>query len=321
MKSSNIGGQAVIEGIMMRSGSRYSVAVRKPDGDIAVKSEDYHGVVSSRFLMKTPFIRGIFNFIDALVLGTSTLMYAASFYDDEAEEDEEEAKEKQELTEEEQARRDRKDKAVMGIVMAVSFIIAVAVFTLLPYYLSTLFRKHIESQTLIAVLEGVIRIAIFVGYIAAISLMKDIRRVFMYHGAEHKCINCIEHGMELNVANVQKSSREHKRCGTSFILVVAVISIILFIFIRTSSPLSRVLIRLALIPVIAGIAYEFIKLAGRSTNRFVTVLSKPGLWIQGLTTREPEDDMVEVAIRAVEEVFDWKKYLRENFDESGRPLS
>lgn len=319
MKSSNIGGQAVIEGIMMRNGGHYSVAVRKQDGDIAVKTEEYKGVVQNRFLTKTPFIRGVFCFIDSLVLGMSTLSYAASFF----EEDEEEAEQAKtrEITEEEQRRKDRNDKILMGIVTAISFVLAILIFTLLPYRLSLFFKDRIQSQTLLAVLEGVIRILIFIAYLALISLMKDIRRVFMYHGAEHKCINCIEHGMELNVANVQKSSREHKRCGTSFILIVAIISIILFMFIRVSSPVLRVVIRLLLIPVIAGISYEFIKLAGSTDNRFISALSRPGLWMQGLTTREPEDDMVEVAIRAVEEVFDWRSFLKENFDENGRPLS
>lgn len=324
MKSSNIGGQAVLEGIMMRNKDRYAVAVRKPDGDIVVKTEEYSSIVKNKFLLKTPFIRGIFNFIDSLVLGMSTLMYAASFIEDE--EDEAESGEKAagksvEPTKEEIEKQEKKDKVIMGIVMAFSFVIAILLFTLLPYYLSSFFRRHISSGAAIAAIEGVLRIMIFVVYLWAISKMKDIRRVFMYHGAEHKCINCIEHGMELNTANVQKSSREHKRCGTSFILVVAMISIILFMFIRVDSPVLRVVYRLILIPVIAGIAYEFIKLAGRTENKFITALSKPGLLLQGLTTREPDDDMVEVAIEAVEAVFDWKAYLKENFDAGGEALN
>ena len=171
------------------------------------------------------------------------------------------------------------------------------------------FQRFITSQTLLALLEGVIRLTIFIGYVAAISLMPDIKRVYMYHGAEHKCINCIEHGMELNVENVQKSSRLHRRCGTSFLLIVMVVSIIFFLFIRVNSPLLRVVVRILLVPVIAGVSYEFIRLAGKSENPVVLTLSKPGLWLQKLTTREPEDDMVEVAIAAVEAVFDWRKFL------------
>jgi uncharacterized protein YqhQ len=160
-------------------------------------------------------------------------------------------------------------------------------------------------------LEGVIRLVIFIGYVALISLMKDIRRVYMYHGAEHKCINCIEHGMDLTVDNVRKSSRFHKRCGTSFLLIVMLVSILFFMFIRVDSPILRVVLRLLLIPVIAGVSYEFIRLAGRSDNAVVNLLSKPGLWLQGLTTKEPDDEMIEVGIASVEAVFDWKPYVEE----------
>lgn len=163
----------------------------------------------------------------------------------------------------------------------------------------------------LALIEGVIRMMIFLAYIASISLMKDIQRVFMYHGAEHKCINCIEHGMELNVENVRKSSRLHKRCGTSFLLFVMIISIIFFAFIDVKSRILKVVLRLLLIPVIAGVSYEFIRLAGKSDNPVVNLLSKPGLWLQKLTTREPDDSMIEVGIASVEAVFDWKKYLSE----------
>ena len=152
---------------------------------------------------------------------------------------------------------------------------------------------------------------IFLAYIASISLMKDIQRVFMYHGAEHKCINCIEHGMELNVENVRKSSRLHKRCGTSFLLFVMIISIIFFAFIDVKSRVLKVVLRWLLIPVIAGVSYEFIRLAGKSDNPVVNFLSKPGLWLQKLTTREPDDSMIEVGIASVEAVFDWRKYLSE----------
>ena len=166
---------------------------------------------------------------------------------------------------------------------------------------------------LVSVLEGLIRVTIFIIYIKLISMMNDIKRLFMYHGAEHKCINCIEHGMELTVENVRKSSKEHKRCGTSFLLIVMVISIVFFMFIQVESPIVRMVLRLALVPVIAGVSYEFLRLAGRSDNCVINILSKPGLWLQNLTTKEPDDDIIEVGIASVEAVFDWREYLCENF--------
>lgn len=200
---------------------------------------------------------------------------------------------------------------MMGGTVALSVVLAVAIFMILPYYISVFFQRFIASQTVIALLEGVVRLAIFIGYVAAISLMPDIRRVYMYHGAEHKCINCIEHGLDLTVENVRGSSRQHKRCGTSFLLIVMLISIVFFMFIRVDNGVLRLVLRILLIPVIAGVSYEFIRLAGRSDNAFVNILSKPGLWLQKLTTREPDDAMIEVGIASVEAVFDWKAYVDE----------
>ena len=305
MKSSNIGGQAVLEGIMMRHGDDYAVAVRKPDGEIFVQKEEYHSVIKWKVLTKIPFIRGVFNFIDSMVLGIKTLMFSAEFY-----EDEEEVKSEKELTEEEIAKKEKQEKWMMNATVAISVVIAVAVFMVLPYFLSSLLKPLMPSYHLRTLVEGFVRIGIFILYIALISRMDDIQRTFMYHGAEHKCINCIEHGMELNVENVRKSSREHKRCGTSFLLIVMIVSIIFFLFIRVPSPVLRVVVRLLLIPVIAGVSYEFIRLAGRSDSKLVNTLSKPGLYLQYFTTREPDEEMMEVAIKAVEGVFDWKEYLR-----------
>ena len=200
---------------------------------------------------------------------------------------------------------------MMGGTVVLSVVLAVAIFMMLPYYISSFFQKIITSQWAVALLEGVIRLVIFVGYVALISLMKDIKRVYMYHGAEHKCINCIEHGLDLNVENVRKSSRFHKRCGTSFLLIVMLVSVLFFMFIRVDSPLLRVVYRLVLIPVIAGVSYEFIRLAGRSDNVIVNLLSKPGMWLQRITTSEPDDEMIEVGIASVEAVFDWKPYVEE----------
>jgi len=309
MKSSNIGGQAVLEGIMMRHGDDYAVAVRKPDGEIFVQKEEYHSVIKWKVLTKIPFIRGVFNFIDSMVLGIKTLMFSAEFY-----EDEEEVKSEKELTEEEIAKKEKQEKWMMNATVAISVVIAVAVFMVLPYFLSSLLKPLMPSYHLRTLVEGFVRIGIFILYIALISRMDDIQRTFMYHGAEHKCINCIEHGLPLTVDNVRISSRQHKRCGTSFLFFVLAISIILLMLIQVESPLMRVIVRIALIPVIAGISYEVLKLAGRSENPIINLLSRPGLAIQKLTTKEPTADMVEVAIKAVEAVFDWKDYLKREFD-------
>ena len=310
MKYSGVGGQAVMEGVMMKNQDRYAVAVRKPDHQIDVKVENYKSTIKNEKIRHLPIVRGVVNFVESLVLGMSTLMYSASFF-----EDEEEDNKKKNLSEEERKKLEEKEKkqekALMGGTVAFSIVFALALFFALPYFLSGFFHKIIASETLIALIEGLIRLAIFLGYIAIISLTPDIKRVFMYHGAEHKCINCIEHGMELNVENVRKSSRLHKRCGTSFLLIVMLISIVFFMFIRVDSRIQQLVLRLLLIPVIAGVSYEFIRLAGRYDNWFVNALSQPGLWMQRLTTKEPEDDMIEVGIASVEAVFDWKKWQKE----------
>ena len=308
MKSSNIGGQAVLEGIMMRHGDDYAVAVRRPDGEIFVQKEEYHSVIKWKALTKIPFIRGVFNFIDSMVLGIKTLMFSAEFY-----EDEEEVKSEKELTEEEIAKKEKQEKWMMNATVAISVVIAVAVFMVLPYFLSSLLKPLMPSYHLRTLVEGFVRIGIFILYIALISRMDDIQRTFMYHGAEHKCINCIEHGLPLTVENVRNSSRQHKRCGTSFLFFVLAISIILLLLIRVESPLMRVVVRIVLLPVIAGVSYEFLSFAGKHDSKLVDILSRPGMWMQGLTTKEPDDTMIEVAIAAVEAVFDWRAYLDENF--------
>lgn len=301
-----------MEGVMMKNGDRYAVAVRKPDKEIVVKCENYNSVIKNKKINSLPLIRGVFNFVDSLVLGMKTLMYSAEFFmeDEEEENPKKEEKKKKEKKEKE---KDSDNALLMGLTVAFSIVMAVGIFMILPYFISLLFQQVTDSQFLISLAEGIVRIAIFVGYILLISRMKDIQRVFMYHGAEHKCINCIEHGMELTVENVRKSSRQHKRCGTSFLLIVVVISVIMFMFIRVESPILRVVVRILLVPVIAGISYEFIRLAGRSENKIVGLLSKPGLAMQKLTTKEPTDDMIEVGMASVEAVFDWRAFLTENF--------
>lgn len=307
MKSSNIGGQAVLEGIMMKHNEEYAVAVRKPDGEISVKKEKYHSIVKWKVLTTTPFIRGVFNFIDSMVIGIKTLTYSASFYEEEEEKEEV-------LTEEAVKKKEKKEKLLMGATVAFSVVAAVAIFMVLPYFLTSFLKGLIPSYQVRTVIEGLVRIGFFVLYVLLISRMEDIQRTFMYHGAEHKCINCIEHGLPLTVENVRKSSRQHKRCGTSFLFLVLAISIVLLLLIRVDSAVMRVVVRILLLPVIAGISYEVLKLAGRSDNILINLISSPGLAIQKLTTKEPDDDMIEVAIQAVEAVFDWRAYEAENFD-------
>ena len=307
MKSSNIGGQAVLEGIMMKHNEEYAVAVRKPDGEISVKKEKYHSIVKWKVLTTTPFIRGVFNFIDSMVIGIKTLTYSASFYEEEEEKEEV-------LTEEAVKKKEKKEKLLMGATVAFSVVAAVAIFMVLPYFLTSFLKGLIPSYQVRTVIEGLVRIGIFVLYVLLISRMEDIQRTFMYHGAEHKCINCIEHGLPLTVENVRKSSRQHKRCGTSFLFLVLAISIVLLLLIHVDSAVMRVVVRILLLPVIAGISYEVLKLAGRSDNILISLISSPGLAIQKLTTKEPDDDMIEMAVQAVEAVFDWRAYEAENFD-------
>lgn len=289
-----------MEGIMMRNGKDYALAVRMPDGTIHVEKDEYNGVIQNKKLLSLPFIRGVFNFIDSLYLGTKTLMKSSLLVGEEEEEGEE-------MTEDEKA---KSDKLFVTLVVTLSVVFSVGLFILLPTFLSNLLRRVIPSLAVLSVVEGLVRLLIFLTYMILISRMKDIQRTFMYHGAEHKCINCIESGLELNVENVRKSTRLHKRCGTSFLFLVILISIILFLFIRVENVWLRMLTRLLLVPVIAGISYEFIRLAGRSDAPIVNIISKPGLLMQKyLTTKEPDDSMIEVAIAAVEEVFDWRAYL------------
>ena len=315
---------------MMRNGSEYAVAVRRPDGEIQVEKDTWVSFLDKHKGLNIPFVRGIFNFVDSMRMGMKTLSFSASFYDEEEPEKDsvrqEEAAAAEPAQKNEKAgkelhsekglkeeKSDKKDSIIMGITMVFSVILALGIFVMLPMFLSSLFREHIRSRALMGFIEGVIRLVIFIAYVMLISLMKDIRRVYMYHGAEHKCINCIEHGLPLTVENVRKSSKQHKRCGTSFLLFVVLISILFSMVIQTDTVWLKMLLRILLIPVIAGISYEILRLAGNSDNPIINLISKPGLWLQGLTTREPDDDMIEVGIRSVEAVFDWKKYEEENF--------
>ena len=307
VKSSGIGGMAVIEGVMMKNKSEYAVAIRKPDNTIEIKKDVYVGLSERVGIFKLPILRGIASFIDSLSLGMNTLSYSAEFYEEDAQDtkggskedsDRQESKKKNSSKDNKKKDGGRKDNIVMGITMTIAIIIAVAIFVLLPFYIMELLKDRITSHIARSIAEGVIRLVLFILYVKAITVMQDIKRVYMYHGAEHKAINCVERGYELTVENARKQTKEHKRCGTSFLLYVVLLSIIFFAFINVEQVWLRMLIRILLVPVVAGVAYEFIRLAGRTDNIIVNILSKPGLWLQGLTTTEPDDGMLEVAIAA-----------------------
>lgn len=346
MKYAKIGGQAVIEGVMMRYGNDYAVTVRKPDGTLEVKKDTYVSLVSRLHLKKVPIVRGVFAFIDSMILGISTLTYSASFYDDDGqpiEDAEKTAKSSSHPaanngeaaksdshpaagnggTAEKAGQPAKKapeggsftEKLVMGLTVALSVVIAIGLFMVLPFFISGLFKKLTESTWALGIIEGVVRVILFLGYIILISRMKDIQRLFMYHGAEHKSINCIEHGEELTPENAMKYSRFHKRCGTSFLLIVIVLSIIFFILffqiVPVQNMLLKVVCRILLVPVIAGVAYELIQWAGRSENWFTNAMSKPGMAMQKLTTREPDASMLEASIASIEAIYDWRAFQEE----------
>ena len=296
MADVKIGGQAVIEGVMMKNKEKYAIAVRKPDKEIEVKTETYRPAADKGLFFRLPIIRGVFNFVESLVIGVKTLTYSASFYDEEETKKDDEKK--------------KNDSVMIFFTVALSIVLAVGLFMLLPAFLASLLDDYIKSHILLGLIEGVIRLFIFLLYVFLISRMEDIKRTFMYHGAEHKSINCLEAGKELTVENVMVSSRFHKRCGTSFLFIVMIVSILVFMCIDSKTIWLRLLLRVLLVPVIAGISYEFIRYAGSHENACANALSKPGLWVQRLTTLEPTPDMTEVAIKAVEGVFDWREYLK-----------
>ena len=296
MKNSGIGGQAVIEGVMMKNKDQYAVAVRTPDDKIVVDKQEYKSISEKYRLLNLPLLRGVVAFCESMSIGMKTLTYSASFYEEE----------------EEQARKSAATESILSIVMVLlAAVIAVGLFIALPWFIAEKLSTVIEQGWLQALVEGGIRLVIFIAYVVAISFTKDIRRVYMYHGAEHKTINCLERGLDLTVENVKRQSKEHKRCGTSFLLYVVLISILFFMFIRVEQPAIRFALRIVLIPVVAGVSYEVLRFAGRFDNIFVRIISRPGMWLQGLTTKEPTEDMIEVAIQSVEAVFDWQAFVEE----------
>ncbi len=305
MKYSGIGGQAVLEGVMMRNKDQCAIAVRRPDGEIELKKQGCKSIRDKYKFAGLPVIRGVAAFVDSLRMGMETLNYSASLME------EEEEKKDADETEETREKKEKKESLLMGLVMVLAVIVAIAIFVIAPFLVSESLRRVVRSAQLRGLIEGVIRVVLFVVYVKLISLMEDIKRVFMYHGAEHKSINCIENGLELTVENVRRQKTQHKRCGTSFLLVVMFVSILFFMFIVVRNMWLRMALRILLIPVIAGISYEFIRYAGSHDNVVSNILSKPGLWLQGLTTAEPDDPMIEVAIASVDAVFDWKKFVAE----------
>jgi uncharacterized protein YqhQ len=306
---SGIGGQALLEGVMMRNHDMVACAVRKPTGEIEVEVDEHHPIGEGTIWTKIPLIRGVLAFIDSMIVGFRSINYSSEIYmeDEESKKDPEAEK--------------KENSAVMGISMVIGVVLGLLLFVYLPLLFTDLLSRSIRSQAFLSLIEGLIRIGIFIAYMAVISAMKDMHRMYQYHGAEHKCINCIERGKPLTVQYVAQSTRFHKRCGTSYLFLIMLVSVVLFFFIRVDNRLLRFGLRLLLIPVVAGIAYEILRAAGRSDNLFIRIVSAPGIWLQHLTTKEPDTEMIEAGIRSVEAVFDWKAYLVKEFHYDPAELS
>lgn len=294
-KKTSIGGQAVIEGVMMRGPKKVAIAVRKPDGEIEVDVKDSLPLAKRNKILSVPIIRGSVSLIDSLGTGIKSLTYSASFF----EEEEEESKFDKFLK---KRFGDKAENVIMGFSLVVSFIIAIAIFVGIPTYSASLIDKITQNTLVKNLFEGVIRLIIFILYIYLISKMKDIQRVFEYHGAEHKSIFCYEAGEELTPENAKKYKRLHPRCGTNFLLIVMLISIVLFSFFGWPGALMRIISRIVFLPVVAGLSYELIKWLGKSESGLARILSYPGLMLQNLTTREPDEKQLEVAIAALKAV-------------------
>ena len=305
---SGIGGQAVIEGVMMKNKARYAVAVRKPDGEIEIQEKESHSLRDRYRFFDVPIIRGVVTFVESFTMGMGVLNYSASFY--------EEDEKKEEKTEEQRAKAKKKESLATALVAVVAILFAIGIFVIAPFFAAEALRGWIPSPELRGLIEGVIRVILFVLYVKLITLVEDIKRLFMYHGAEHKSINCVENGEDLTVENVMKQSTEHRRCGTSFLLFVMVVSILFFMFIVVGAVWLRMLLRVLLIPVIAGLSYELIRFLGSHEGKFVYVISRPGMWLQHLTTAEPDESMVEVAIASVNAVFDWRAFQGKELENS-----
>lgn len=292
----SIGGQALMEGILMRGPTKQAIVVRKPDGELEEKVEELHPVRKKYPILGLPFIRGTVNFIETMVDGVKALTYSASFLP----EDEQEEPDKLDLWIEKHFPEEKAEKLIIGLSVALGIMLSVGLFILLPTILAGLFSKFIGNGILRNVIEGVLRIAIFLLYMWLVSKMKEIKRIWQYHGAEHKTIHCYEHGLPLTVENARVQTRLHPRCGTSFMFIVMIISILVFSLVKWSNVWMRMLMRIVLLPVVVGISYEIIKYAGRHDNWLTAILSAPGKALQHLTTAEPDDSMLECAIRSLE---------------------
>ncbi len=291
-KLGKVGGQAVIEGVMMQSQNYRAIAVRKSDGKIEVKRERIKSWIKDKKIDKIPFLRGAFILIDTMISGMNSLNFSSSFFLDEEEEDAIDKFLKKIF-------KDKANEAIIAVSLIISLLLSIGIFVLIPTFTGGLFAKVIKNHVVLNLIEGAIRIAILISYMALVSLNSDIKRVFQYHGAEHKSIYCYENDLELTVENARKFGRLHPRCGTNFLFIVMFVSIILFSFFGWPNPLLRIAIRIICIPIVAGIAYEIIKFLGKYNNILSKIVAYPGMMMQKITTKEPDDEQLEVALAAL----------------------
>ncbi|SHG91571.1 Uncharacterized conserved protein YqhQ [Anaerosphaera aminiphila DSM 21120] len=295
----SIGGQALIEGVMMKGPSKIAIAVRKPDNDIELKVEKVNDLSKKYKILDFPIIRGAYKLIDSMVVGINSLMYAASFWEDE--EQEETSKDKEGILN--KIFKDKSESVEMAIIILFSFAIAALLFMILPSIVAGFLTKYTDSSLILNLVEGLLRLSVFGIYLYYVSKVDDIRRVFEYHGSEHKSIHCYEAGDELTVENVRKYPMVHPRCGTSFLFMVMIISILVLSFFGWPSPIMRMLSRIVALPFIAGIAYEVNRIIGKSDLKICKIMTIPGLKIQEyVTVREPDDSMIEVALESLKAV-------------------
>lgn len=293
-----VGGQAVIEGVMMQGDKKKAVAVRTPDGEIKVKTERINSWVKNKHIDKIPFLRGMFILFETMIDGMKSLNYSSDIYMEETGEEEEDAIDRfiKKMF------GDKANDVLIMVSMVIAVILSVGLFVMLPTFAGGFFAKFINNDVVLNLIEGVIRILILFAYIYAIYKNKDIERVYQYHGAEHKSIHCYESGKELTVENAREFKRLHPRCGTNFLFIVMATSIILFAFFGWPNPLMRILMRIVCIPVVAGIAYEIIRILGKYDNALTRMIAYPGMMLQYLTTKEPDDEQLEVAIASLKAV-------------------
>ncbi|MEG1311691.1 MAG: DUF1385 domain-containing protein [Romboutsia sp.] len=297
MKKETVGGQALIEGVMMQSKGKRAMAVRKSDGEIIIRKNKIKSWINEKNIDKIPFIRGSFILIETMVEGIKSLNFSSDFFLDEAEEDIFDKFIKKVF-------KDRANDVAIGFSIVLSLILSIGLFILLPTAVGGMLSKIIKNNLLLNLLEGVIRMGVLFTYIILISKNKDIERVFQYHGAEHKSIYCYENNLELTVENAKTFGRLHPRCGTNFLFIVMFISIILFSFFGWPNPIIRVIMRIVCIPIVAGISYEIIRFLGKYNNKFTKIVAYPGMMLQKFTTKEPDDEQLEVALAALRAVID-----------------